>query len=489
MASFGERLRFLFRGGEEVKAAPPVIQYHGVGSEVSYKTGYADLANEGYKKNAIVYRCVNEIANGVAQTPLVVYSDDQRLDGHPLSALLRSPAPTVGYSEFFQSLVSQLLLSGNAFVVRSGPEMGEPQELYLLRPDRMRIKPGKYLPMSYEYVLNGRVVESYAVDPDTGYSEVKHIKLWNPLDDYMGCSPLLAAAVDVDQHNLSAKHNVNLLNNGARPSGAVIFKPQDDGGMSVTLTESQRQQLLSDLKNRFSGTENTGRPLLLEGDFDWKEMGLSPRDMDFLQMKNMAARDIALCFGVPGQLVGVPDSQTYSNMQEARLALYEETIIPMLRHIETDMNEWLSPQFGESIRVAYDIDEIPAMAERRRLIYENVISAVREGIITRNEARGRLGMEEMEGADDIFIPANLFPLGASVPEPSDDETRGEDSPAAEIYSIQSGYRLSENEAGMEELVETSKLIKSVKETEDSIIVEFKKEGEVTSDDENSDVID
>ena len=151
----------------------------------------------------------------------------------------------------------------------------------------------------------------YDVDQETANSDLKQIKLWNPLDDYYGLSPLAAGALEIDQHNMAAKHNVNLLNNGARPSGAVVFKPKDDQGFAVNLTESQRQQLLTDLNNRFSGTSNAGRPMLLEGDFDWKEMGLSPKDMDFGNLKHMATTDIALCFGVPSQLVGVPDAHPH----------------------------------------------------------------------------------------------------------------------------------------------------------------------------------
>jgi len=217
---------------------------------------------------------------------------------------------------------------------------------------------------------------------------------------------------------MASKHNVNLLNNGARPSGAVIFKPKDDAGFAVNLTESQRQQLLTDLNNRFSGTANAGRPMLLEGDFDWKEMGLSPKDMDFHALKNMATTDIALCFGVPSQLVGVPDAQTYSNVAEARLALYEETIIPHLRKIASDLNEWLVPLFDDRLTLEFDIDSIPALAERKKKTYENVTSAVREGIMTRNEARKIIGLDPVDGADDLYISANLFPLSDSdVPKP------------------------------------------------------------------------
>ena len=148
------------------------------------------------------------------------------------------------------------------------------------------------MPDAYEYIVSG-VVKRYAVDMESGLSDTKHLKTFNPLDDYYGLSPLYPASLDVDQHNLSAKHNVNLLQNGARPSGAVVFKPRDESGMNVQLSESQRQQVINDLDMRFSGSQNAGRAMLLEG-FDWKEMGLSPKDMDFLQLKNMSTRDIVV---------------------------------------------------------------------------------------------------------------------------------------------------------------------------------------------------
>jgi hypothetical protein len=255
--------------------------------------------------------------------------------------------------------------------------------------------------------------------------------MWNPLDDYLGLSPLMAASIDVDQHNMIAKHNIALLANGARPSGAIVFKPADDAGMRMMLSDGQRQQLQSDLHSRFQGVDNAGKPVLLEGDFDWKEMGMSPRDMDFLSQMNMSAKDIALCFGIPSQLIGVPDAQTYANVQEARLALYEETIIPLAKRIESDLNEWLAPAFGDDISISYDIDSIPAMTERRRRVYENVTAAVRDGIISRNEARERLGLEPITGGDEVFIAANLFPLGG--PEVAADEGQDPEDAGKEAY--------------------------------------------------------
>ena len=349
-----------------------------------------------------------------------------------------------------------------------GGDNTPPTELYNLRPDRIKIRAGtRAMPVAYDYMLKGQVVESYDVDQATGGSKVKHIKLFNPLDDYYGMSPIQASSVDIDQHNLANKHNVNLLQNGARPSGAVIFNPKDETGGHVQLSDVQRNQLMNDVNQRFSGTGNAGKPMLLEGDFDWKEMGLSPKDMDFIQLKNMSAKDIALVYGVPSQLIGIPDSQTYSNFAEAKLALYNETIIPLLDRIQGDLNEWLVPMFNEQgLELRYDIDSIPAMAEQRKRVFESVTAGVRDGILTRNEAREQLGYEPMEGADSLLVPANLMPLNLA-----DEMT--EDNVSEDIPEEVVPEELIENEdADFDEIL---KAISDINTTPtDSMVTEAKK---------------
>ncbi len=425
MAGIKDFFNFFQQPTVQTKEAPQVV-LSTTNTNHYRRDNYEAYANEGYRQNAIVYRCVNEIANGAACIPFKAYQGDIELDQHPILSLLQRPNPMQAGVEYFQAVYSYLLLSGNNYSIRSDVA-GEVRELYLLRPDRVRVKPSKTsTPESYEYVINSKIIKTYDSNPMTGESEVKHMKLYNPLDDYYGLSPLMAAAVDIDNHNAINKHNISLLNNGARPSGAIVFKPTSDRGMPIQLSDGQRQQLQDDLDVKFKGPANAGRPLLLEGDFDWREMGLSPKDMDFLQQRNMAAKDIALCFGVPSQLIGIPDSQTYSNVQEARLALYEETIMPLARRIQSDLNEWLSPTYGDDIRIEYDFDAVPAMVERRRRIYENVTQAVREGIISRNEARERLGLEPISGGDDVYIAANLFPLGTTETAPAEGQEAEQD---------------------------------------------------------------
>ena len=466
-----DNIKNIFKTKEQPKVQrkeAPVVYYNSLGYDSAPKIAYDDLATDGYSENAIVYRCINEISNNASRVKINLFRGDQELDNHPLLDLLYNPSPTMSQVEWFQALYSYLLISGNNYMLSVGGDNTPPTELYNLRPDRMKIRSGtRAMPVAYDYMLKGQIVESYIVDQSTGASKVKHIKLFNPLDDYYGMSPMQASSVDIDQHNLANKHNVNLLQNGARPSGAVIFNPKDETGGNVQLSDVQRNQLMNDVNQRFSGTGNAGKPMLLEGDFEWKEMGLSPKDMDFIQLKNMSAKDIALVYGVPSQLIGIPDSQTYSNFAEAKLALYNETIIPLLDRIQGDLNEWLVPMFNEQgLELRYDIDSIPAMAEQRKRVFESVSAGVKEGILTRNEAREQLGYEPIEGADSLLVSANLMPLNLA-----DDMT--EDNISEDIPEEVIPEELVEDEDG--DFDEIMKAISDINTTPtDSMVTEAKK---------------
>ena len=451
----------------------PVVYYNNVGYDTSSKISYQDLAKEGYSENAIVNRCVNEIATNASRVKINLFRGDAEVDSHPILDLLGSPSPTQSQVEFFQAVYSYLLISGNSYMLSVGPDNTAPIELYTLRPDRIKIKQGnRSMPLAYDYIISGQVQESYPINQKTGDAQVKHVKLFNPLDDYYGMSPIQASSVDIDQHNLANKHNVNLLQNGARPSGAVIFKPKDETGGNIRLEDTQRSQLINDINQRFSGTGNAGKPMLLEGDFDWKEMGLSPKDMDFISLKNMSAKDIALVYGVPSQLIGIPDSQTYSNFAEAKLALYNETIIPLLDRIQADLNEWLIPKFNdEALELRYDIDSIPAMAEQRRRVFESVTTGVQNGILTRNEAREQLGYETLEGADSLLVPATLMPL--NIANETTPDNRTEDIPEENIPE-----ELQDEPEEIENTDDTDEIIKAISDINttptDGMVEEAKK---------------
>jgi HK97 family phage portal protein len=164
-----------------------------------------------------------------------------------------------------------------------------------------------------------------------------HLTLFHPLDDLRGFAPLEAALMALDIHNAAGAWNKALLDNAARPSGALVYAPAEGGNMAP----EQREQLKRDLDTEYAGAANAGRPMLLEGGLDWKAMGLTPKDMDFIEAKNAASRDIALAFGVPPMLLGIPGDNTYANYAEANRAFYRLTVLPLVARTADAFARWL----------------------------------------------------------------------------------------------------------------------------------------------------
>ena len=349
---------------------------------------YAALAREGYQKNPVAYRCVRLIAEAVAGLPLVLMQGARELDSHPLLDLLARPNPRQAGAEFFEAAAGFLLVAGNAYLelVSVG---GSPRELHALRPDRMKLIPGpEGWPEAYEYSVNGRTVrfemgETLSPAGPGTPPPILHLALFHPTDDHYGFSPLEAAAFALDVHNAAAAWNKALLDNAARPSGALVYSAA--GG---NLSEEQFSRLKAELEGSYQGASNAGRPLLLEGGLDWKSLSLSPKDMDFVQAKHAAAREIALAFGVPPMLLGIPGDNTYSNYQEANRALYRETVLPLAQRIFDALAAWLAPAFGERLRLVPDLDQVIALASERDSLWSRVGSAP---FLTDDEKRGAVG--------------------------------------------------------------------------------------------------
>lgn len=142
-------------------------------------------------------------------------------------------------------------------------------------------------------------------------------------------------------------------------------------------------------------------------DVDWKELGLSPKDMDFAETKAQAAREIAAAFGVPHLLV-VSGEATFSNRADARLELWEHTVIPLLDRLSSALTTWLCPMFGQDLRLAHDLDEIPALAPRRRMKWQQIQAA---DFLTLNEKRAALGYAPIANGDaepSTRSPTNAF---------------------------------------------------------------------------------
>ncbi|MDA5194937.1 phage portal protein [Govanella unica] len=392
-------LRDLWRAsGFEVKKSAALggseTAFLGLGAPRWTQRNFRRLAEEGFRKNVIAHRSIKVIAESAAAVPWRLGRGDKLLRGHPLLDLLARPNPAMSGLDLMESLYAYLNIAGDAYLEMVPGANGRPGELYVLRPDRMTILPGANgWPRAYRYEAGGRVHE-FEVDGLTGESRILHVKYFHPLDDLYGMSPLEAAAYGIDIHNAASQWNKALFDNAARPSGALVYDNKD----GATLSEGQFERLKADLAETYQGARNAGRPLLLEGGLSWQPMAFSPQDMEFAEGKNMAAREIALAFGVPPLLLNIPGDNTYNNYQEANRALWRLTLLPLMEKMTAALNHWLTPQFGRDLWLDFDRDSITALQSERTASWERLAGA---HFLTINEKRLAAGLEPVADGDKL----------------------------------------------------------------------------------------
>jgi HK97 family phage portal protein len=340
----------------------------GPGQPVWAPRDYASFAREGVMQNPIAYRSVRMIAECAASVPLLLYERGAEIVEHPLLDLLARPSPGMTGTDLLEQFYGFLLTAGNAYI-EAAAIGGRLRELHVLRPDRMKVVPGPDgWPEAFEYTAAGASVR-IGGEPVPGVRAVLHMRLFHPANDHYGLSPIEAAATAVDLHNAASRWNKALLDNSARPSGALVWT----GGQHMT--GEQFKRLKEELEASFQGARNAGRPLLLEGGLDWRSMSLSPRDLDFQEARNAAAREIALAIGVPPMLLGIPGDSTYSNYAEANRAFWRQTVLPLVQRLARGLGLWLAPAWGGELRLVPDLDEVEALAPEREALWKRIGAA------------------------------------------------------------------------------------------------------------------
>ena len=387
---------FLRRGARpapeaKASAAGAVVAFHGAGRAVWSARDTGSLTRGGFLGNPVGFRAVKLISEAAAALPLVLQDAERRYEVHPLLGLIRRPNPAQGKAELFEAVYAQLLLSGNAYLEAvAGGEGGMPAELHVLRSDRMSLVPGADgWPVAYDYTVGTR---RHRFDMTGGAAPVCHIRAFHPQDDHYGLSPMQAAATAIDVHNAASRWSKALLDNAARPSGAIVYR--GEGG--ATLTPDQYERLVAEMEANHQGARNAGRPMLLEGGLDWKPMGFSPSDMEFQKTKEAAAREIAIAFGVPPMLIGIPGDATYANYQEANRAFYRLTVLPLVAKVTAAVGHWLSGFTGEAVELRPDLDQVPALAAERDQQWARVGAA---DFLTEAEKRAALGLPRIAEAE------------------------------------------------------------------------------------------
>jgi len=338
--------------------------------------GYEAQVRAACLGNAVAQRAIRIVAEGAGNVTV-----DATPEGLRMARLLKG---ATNGPPLIETIAAHLLLHGNAFVQIGCDADGMPAELYALRPERVTIEPdASGWPATYVYRAGG-IVSRLPAQPADGRPAIAHIRGLHPLDDHYGLGCLGAAAGPVAIHNAATRWNKALLDNAARPSGALVYDPGEPG---ASLSPDQFERLKAEMEAGFSGHDNAGRPMLLEGGLKWQALSLTPADMDYVNLKAAAAREIALAFGVPPMLLGLPGDNTYANYSEANRALWRLTVLPLAGKIMGGLEAALRGWWPE-LRLAIDLDAIPALAADREALWTQVKGA---DFLSDDEKRAMVG--------------------------------------------------------------------------------------------------
>lgn len=421
-----------------------VMNLLGERQQITPKFSLVAQARDGYQKNSTVYACINLIARSCAGIPWVLMQRsaggkvkklmsfrtaakaingptqskaaamNAEIEDHPLLRLIEKPNPLQSGAEYLEEVMSFLETNGNSYETwvapETGPNRGQPVELWSLRPDRMFIMGG--------IIGSGREVSAYRYRVGAGTLDflpetILHQRFFSPLDDFYGLSPIQVAALTIDGDNAAQLWNQRLLQNDARPPAALVIK-------NGSLQPEDRERLKAELEARYSGPHNARRPLIAEGDVDWKMLAVSPAELDWLEGRRMNKREIALVYTVPADMVD-PESHSYGSVEQARKALYQENVLPTMDRRRDNLNNHVTPLFGAGLYLDYDRDQIEALHEDTGKLYVSIRAA---DWLTLNEKREATGYDAITDNPDADVPTALLAPSALPGAPEDTQDPG-----------------------------------------------------------------
>ncbi len=429
--------RWFKKKNKSLKKVFSVVSTSSMGQVKWSDKDYENFAKEAYIKNVIAYRCIYEIAKAGAQVEWGIYrkknDKKEKVTGTAYDHLVKRPNHEDSFEFLMMKLISFLEIAGNTYPRQILRQTGEaiPLELHIMRPDKMSIVcDDKGRIIAYEYRRAAFDNIRFPVDPITGESEILQIKQFHPTDEFYGLSPVEPGSYVIDTNNESTRWNMRLLQNEARIGLLYLF--------NGILSEEDYDQVEQNIR-KHTGADHAGEPLILESEagVDVKPYAWNSKEIDFIEGWRQTARATCNAFGYPSQLLGIPGDTTYSNMKEARQALWEETLLFILNYCRGELNNWLFKTDTQGLMIDYSTNKVPALAEKRAILWKRAEDST---FLLINEKREMVGLDPIPGGDVLLVPANLIPLEEPIPEEPENGQAGKtlgiaDNKARELMGI------------------------------------------------------
>lgn len=351
------------------------------------------ISTQTAQRIADVFACVNLKANSLAVIPLSLYvtTDKGKIqnESHSLFDLLdNEPNPTLTAFEWKKMISQDLDLRGNHYcqIVKNG--MGEIIALYPLKADLMTVS---YVLKNNNkekiYNYNGTLINS---------DRILHIIDIPDSEGLVGISRIAYNKTTLEFANNAATHGNKLFKNQATPSGAFSHPTE--------LSDDAYKRLKDSLEDKYSGLENSGKPLLLEGGLTFSPISISNSDAQWLESRKFNRESIGNIFGVPASMLNDSTATAYGNLEQKYLAFNRDAILPLVTAIEQKLRQSFftkKEKKERKLHIKFNIDPLEyADAKTKSERLKNLWTM---GAISANEIRTIEGLNPYDGGDEYFM--------------------------------------------------------------------------------------
>lgn len=351
-----------------------------------------------------VWACIRLIAETISTLPLITYERTET-DGrdtrkvarqHPLYALLHdSPNADMTAVEFWEAVLSGLLLWGNAYVLILRNGQGTIIALYPLNPAAVTVRRTKSGALSYLYATPAGQVEY-------GENNIWHVKGFGT-DGLCGLSPISTGWRSMAGAAAAEVASSHLYTNQMRPAAVVSVKE--------FLAPDQRAQMKTKVMGAVFGSVQSGQLQLLEGGMEYKQLTMNPVDAQMLETRQYSVEDLCRWFGVPPAMIGhgTAVSNWGTGREQINMGFLQYVLRPYLVRIEQGIKKSLMTP-AERLRyfAEYSLEGLlRADTQARAQFYSTM---VQNGLKNRNECRALENDPPYEGGDEFTVQSNLIPL-------------------------------------------------------------------------------
>lgn len=380
-----------------------------------------------YLNVAPVADAVNMITDEVKHILPLLFNTktNEFIDEHPILDLLDNPNTNMNYSSFIEIFCMYLYVTGNNFMVATGPENRPPLELFIIPPQDISITPSSIDGGAQSYMASGGGTYSrpesaldksryrFFLDNQSGIrtSELWHSKIASPISSFgafggqsnslFGLSPLTPHQYNLQLYIECNIHNISVLKRGGLPSLIMNLKN--------TVDDDQYQRLTEQLEHFHSGSNNAGRKMIVEGsEIEIQELKSDAKDMDFQNLQKMVTQDLFRAYKIPPAMVA-EEAMKFNNYKESKVSFYESSVLKKLDKIFSELTQFLMHRYpnSENLVLTYNRNAIPELEPERM---DNLKTQSELGILSINEMRKELQLRSIVGGDDVYVNSNQIPV-------------------------------------------------------------------------------